>query len=125
MAAAFREGFVDADGFRIRYMEAGDGTPLVHLHGAGGLRLNPSHDLLAQKFRVIAFEMPGFGSAENTRTANMQELAATIPYEPGPKVISRDEQGDPLYEDAGLTPRLMELTRKHRRQLEAELERSR
>jgi len=57
--------------------------------------------------------------------AALQELAATIPYEPGPKVISRDEQGDPLYEDAGLTPRLMELTRKHRRQLEAELERSR
>jgi pimeloyl-ACP methyl ester carboxylesterase len=79
MAAAFREGFVEADGFRIRYMEAGEGTPLIHLHGAGGLRLNPSHDLLAKQFRVIAFEMPGFGaSAENTRTANMQELAATM-----------------------------------------------
>ena len=37
--AAFREGFVEADGFRIRYMEAGQGPPLVHLHGAGGLRL--------------------------------------------------------------------------------------
>ena len=34
--AAFREGFVDADGFRIRYWEAGEGPPLVHLHGAGG-----------------------------------------------------------------------------------------
>jgi len=79
MAGAFREGFVEADGFHIRYMAAGEGTPLVHLHGAGGLRLNPSHDLLASKFRVIAFEMPGFGtSAENTRTANMQELAATM-----------------------------------------------
>jgi pimeloyl-ACP methyl ester carboxylesterase len=79
MAAAFREGFVEADGFHIRYMEAGEGIPLVHLHGAGGLRLNPSHNLLAHKFRVIAFEMPGFGaSAENTRTPNMQELAATM-----------------------------------------------
>ena len=39
--AAFREGFVEADGFRIRYAEAGDGPPLVHLHGAGGLRLSP------------------------------------------------------------------------------------
>ena len=37
----FREGFVEADGFRIRYMEAGEGTPLVHLHGAGGMRLTP------------------------------------------------------------------------------------
>jgi pimeloyl-ACP methyl ester carboxylesterase len=79
MAVAFREGFVETDGFHIRYMEAGEGTPLVHLHGAGGLRLNPSHDLLAQKFRVIVFEMPGFGaSAENTRTASMRELAATM-----------------------------------------------
>ena len=79
MAVAFREGFAGADGFHIRYMEAGKGIPLVHLHGAGGLRLNPSHDLLARKFRVIAFEMPGFGaSAENTRTTNMQELAATM-----------------------------------------------
>jgi len=54
----------------------------------------------------------------------LQEVAAAIPYIPGPKVISRDDQGDPLYEDVGLTPRLMELTRKHRKRLEAELGRS-
>ena len=74
-----REGHVEADGFRIRYREAGQGTPLVHLHGAGGLRLSPAHDLLARHFRVIAFEMPGFGpSPENTRTRTMPELAATM-----------------------------------------------
>jgi pimeloyl-ACP methyl ester carboxylesterase len=33
---SFREGFVDADGFRIRYLEAGEGPVLVHIHGAGG-----------------------------------------------------------------------------------------
>jgi pimeloyl-ACP methyl ester carboxylesterase len=60
-------------------MEAGQGAPLVHLHGASGLRLTPGHDLLTRQFRVIAFEMPGFGqSPENTRTQNMPELAATI-----------------------------------------------
>ena len=75
----FREGYVEADGFRIRYCEAGQGAPLVHLHGAGGLRLNAAHDLLAEQFRVIAVEMPGFGqSEENTRTRSMAELAATI-----------------------------------------------
>jgi pimeloyl-ACP methyl ester carboxylesterase len=75
----FRENHVEADGFRIRYMEAGDGPPLVHLHGAGGLRLNPTHDLLAKRYRVIAFEMPGFGaSAENTRTQSQAELATTM-----------------------------------------------
>jgi pimeloyl-ACP methyl ester carboxylesterase len=77
--AALKEGYVEADGFRIRYMEAGVGTPLVHLHGAGGLRLTPAHDLLSRQFRVIAFEMPGFGhSRENSRTRDMPELASTM-----------------------------------------------
>jgi pimeloyl-ACP methyl ester carboxylesterase len=76
---AFREGHVEADGFRIRYMTAGDGPPLVHLHGAGGLRLTPTHNLLSRQFRVIAFEMPGFGtSPENERTRDMPELARTM-----------------------------------------------
>ncbi len=76
---AFSEGFVEADGFRIRFMEAGQGTPLVHLHGAGGMRLTPAHDLLSRHHRVIAFEMPGFGqSAANTRTERMCDLAATM-----------------------------------------------
>src|SRR5256885_17036436 len=76
---AFREGHVDADGFRIRYLEAGDGVPLVHLHGAGGLRLTPAHELLARRFRVVAFEMPGFGNLPvNTRPGSMPEVASTV-----------------------------------------------
>jgi pimeloyl-ACP methyl ester carboxylesterase len=76
---SFRERYVQADGFRIRYTEAGDGPPLVHLHGAGGLQLTPAHDLLCRTFRVIAFEMPGFGaSPENVRTQNMPDLATTM-----------------------------------------------
>lgn len=77
--AEFREAFVEADGFRIRYQEAGEGAPLVHLHGAGGMRISPAHKILAQKYRVIAFEMPGFGaSSENTRTRDQAELARTM-----------------------------------------------
>lgn len=75
---AFKEGFVQADGFRIRYMQDGDGPPLVHLHGAGGLRLNRGHELLARQFRVIAFEMPGFGAEANESSRDMAELAATM-----------------------------------------------
>jgi pimeloyl-ACP methyl ester carboxylesterase len=60
-------------------MEAGEGTPLVHLHGAGGLRLTPAHEQLARRFRVVAFEMPGSDqSPENTRTVTMPEVAATL-----------------------------------------------
>lgn len=77
--AGFREGHVEADGFRIRYMEAGEGAPLIHLHGAGGMRLTPGHDLLSRQRRVIAFEMPGFGaSPENSRTLTIAELAVTM-----------------------------------------------
>lgn len=76
---AFQEHFVEADGFRIRYFEAGDGPVLVHLHGAGGLRLHRGHDLLAQSRRVIAMEMPGFGhSPENSRSQTTRDLAETM-----------------------------------------------
>ena len=49
----------------------------------------------------------------------LQEVAAAMPYVPGKKVISTDEQGDPVYEDAGQTPRFTELTRQFKKQLEA------
>ncbi len=51
--------------------------------------------------------------------AALDELAASIPYEPGPKIISRDDRGDPVYEDIGLTPRFVELARKHQKNLGA------
>ena len=79
--AAFAEHHVDADGFRIRYLEAGQGPTLVHLHGAGGPRLSRAHDLLAARFRVIAFEVPGFGeSPEYQRSRSMPELALSMAH---------------------------------------------
>ena len=51
--------------------------------------------------------------------AALDEVAAAMPYEKGPKVISRDDRGDPVYEDVGLTPRFVELTRKHKKNLQA------
>ena len=51
--------------------------------------------------------------------AGLDEIAAAMPYERGPKVISRDDQGDPVYEDIGLTPRFVELTRKYKKSLKA------
>jgi hypothetical protein len=53
--------------------------------------------------------------------AALQEIETSMPYIAGKKVISSDEQGDPIYEDVGLTPRFVELTRKNRKKLEAEL----
>ena len=50
--------------------------------------------------------------------AALKEVAAALPYVPGPRAISADEHGDPVYEDVGPTPRFMALTRKHRRKLQ-------
>jgi hypothetical protein len=52
--------------------------------------------------------------------AGLDEIAAAMPYERGPKVISRDDQGDPVYEDIGLTPRFVELARKFKKTLAAD-----
>lgn len=57
----FKEYFVDADGFRIRYEEAGSGDAVVCVHGAGGLDVDLAHQLLAERHRVVALEMPGWG----------------------------------------------------------------
>jgi hypothetical protein len=50
--------------------------------------------------------------------AGLDEIAAAMPYERGSKVISRDDQGDPVYEDVGLTPRFIELSRKFKKELQ-------
>ena len=49
----------------------------------------------------------------------LQEVAAAMPYVAGKRVISTDEQGDPIYEDVGPTPRFMALSRAHRQKLES------
>jgi pimeloyl-ACP methyl ester carboxylesterase len=60
---SFVERHVETDGGRIRYLEAGQGAPLVHVHGAGTLEITSAHDLLARRFRVIAFESPAAADA--------------------------------------------------------------
>lgn len=78
-AAGWREDCVEVDSFRIRYLEAGAGSTLVVLHGAGGLRQSVAYDLLAEQRRVLLFETPGFGtSAVNTRSASLQALGETM-----------------------------------------------
>jgi pimeloyl-ACP methyl ester carboxylesterase len=75
----FSDSEIEADGFSIRYREAGSGDALVCLHGGGGLKLTGVHDILAASRRVVAFEIPGFGaSPENTRSASLEELAGTM-----------------------------------------------
>lgn len=45
--------------------------------------------------------------------AALEELEASFPYIKGQQVIATDEEGDPLYEDVGPTPRFLSLSRRY------------
>lgn len=49
--------------------------------------------------------------------AALDELAAAMPYVHG-RQTGEDEFGDPVYEDAGPTPRFLALTRQHLQRLQ-------
>jgi hypothetical protein len=84
---------------------------LVRLPLADAARLHALAELFpGQSIEDIVTDLLGAG---------LDEIAAAMPYERGPKVISRDDHGDPVYEDIGLTPRFVELTRKFKKSLEA------
>jgi pimeloyl-ACP methyl ester carboxylesterase len=76
----WRERQVEADGFTITAWEAGEGDPLVVLHGGGGPQRLPAHETVAAAgHRVVVLELPGFGaSAANWRTETFEDLAATV-----------------------------------------------
>ncbi|MEV5843512.1 alpha/beta hydrolase [Streptomyces sp. NPDC051985] len=76
--SAFSPHQVEADGFTIRYFQAGDGDPLLVLHGAGGPQFSLALDLLSDRFRVFLIEMPGFGDQANDRHQTLADMAATI-----------------------------------------------
>ncbi len=63
------EHTVTVAGKRIFYAEAGSGTPVVMLHGGGPGASGVSNysrniDALAQRFRVIVPDMPGYGRSD-------------------------------------------------------------
>jgi pimeloyl-ACP methyl ester carboxylesterase len=64
--------FVEINGVRLHYVERGAGEPLVLLHGNGSMvqdfESSGLLDMAAQKYRVIAFDRPGFGHSERPRS---------------------------------------------------------
>jgi hypothetical protein len=46
-------------------------------------------------------------------SAALGEVEAAFPYVQGRQIIAEDDQGDPIYEDVGPTPRFVTLHRKH------------
>jgi pimeloyl-ACP methyl ester carboxylesterase len=64
--------FVEVGGVRLHYVECGQGQPLVLLHGNGSMiqdfETSGLLGLAAQRYRVIAFDRPGFGHSERPRS---------------------------------------------------------
>lgn len=50
----------------------------------------------------------------------LQQVKEAFPYEIGDRQIAQDECGDPIFEDAGLTPKFIRLAQKYRQTLELE-----
>lgn len=74
----FSDQTLDAGGRVIRYRESGSGTPLLWIHGAGGLSLTRGAELLAEQYRVIAIELPGFGDEGDDATQNGKDAARIV-----------------------------------------------
>jgi pimeloyl-ACP methyl ester carboxylesterase len=73
----------EVDGHRTHSFEIGAGPPLLYLHGAGGLNgliegapPPPAMQMLAETFRVIVPEHPGFGLQERPKwVGDIHDLA--------------------------------------------------
>ncbi len=63
--------FIEVDGVKLHYVERGSGAPVVLLHGNGAssdeLLSSGLVDILAESYRVIVFDRPGYGFSERPR----------------------------------------------------------
>jgi len=61
-------------GAHIEYLEVGSGTPVVYLHGAGGVFRNAAFlPALGQRFRVLAPSRPGYDGSTGTCAVSREE----------------------------------------------------
>jgi pimeloyl-ACP methyl ester carboxylesterase len=64
--------FIRIDGVRLHYVERGRGEPVVLLHGNGTMaqdfHLSGVAEIAAGRYRVIAFDRPGYGHSERPRS---------------------------------------------------------
>ncbi len=76
----------------------------------------------AARVRALADLFPGIDQERvitDLLAQALDEIEAAIPYEASDEVIREDEFGDPVYADAGLTPRFLELVQSHKARLES------
>ncbi len=66
LAERVRADYVNAGGLRTFYLESGEGTPVILLHGLGATNASmlPTLGALAGDYRILAPDNPGFGESD-------------------------------------------------------------
>jgi 3-oxoadipate enol-lactonase len=72
------EGRIAVNGVELWHRVTGEGEPVVQIHGAGFGHFNfdPVTPLLAERFRVVDFDMRGYGQSERPHQAYDMEVWA-------------------------------------------------
>ena len=74
--------FIDVDDVTLHYVERGQGQPLVLLHGNGSMVedfvTSGLLDLAATRYRVIAFDRPGFGHSTRGSSSTPKAQAEVL-----------------------------------------------
>lgn len=81
---AYQDKFVEVDGLKLRYIEAGSGPSVLFLHGAS---LGSSADVFLRNlgpiakagFRAVAFDLPGFGLSDIPAKQSVAQQRNSIP----------------------------------------------
>ena len=78
--------FIDVSGVSTRYFEAGDGEPMLLLHGgdysltSNATDWGPAYDSLARYFHVYAVDRLGQGFTDLPKRASDYVIGATVPH---------------------------------------------
>src|SRR5690349_13167679 len=69
--------------WKIHVNEAGEGAPVLLLHGSGPgatgwSNFGPNMRLLAARFRVIAADMPGWGASDTVTVEERDHVRAAV-----------------------------------------------
>jgi pimeloyl-ACP methyl ester carboxylesterase len=72
--------FIEVGDIRCCYEKAGEGTPVLLLHGWGGSSgsMRPILNLLKDRFQVINIDLPGFGRTNLPKSFSIEDYASFI-----------------------------------------------
>lgn len=78
--AGLQPAFVEVEGLRLRYVRAGQGPPVLLLHGLASSIYSWSEVMptLARGHDVVALDLPGFGQSDQPRDLGVWQLVAAV-----------------------------------------------